>query len=394
MKTFLFLTSTNLAVNPRLTKELQLATEHGFSCCVIQFRLGNWSDSITSEIEKKFPKVDFHSISATRHPFFMWLFSTILERILKYIPLNILSDRFLAYSISKRSILLMLMLNNLKVKFDWVIAHNPATFYPALVFSNKISAKLGIDIEDYHPGETNNDRQISRMKAYLFKIIPKANYISFSSPLILEKIQSDCNYLIQYAITVLNYFDKTDFIAPVVTKKDTLQLVWFSQNISFDRGLEFILPLFEANNDLYELHLYGNLNDDFNKKYLSGLQNVFVHGTLPQKDLFLELCKYDVGLALEPGKDLNNNLAISNKIIAYYQSGLYILATDTLGQTEFMNKLVMHGETTSLTNLQNRLKQLVIKKEEIRLNAKKRFLESSSFKSKLEVNKLVKIWDD
>jgi len=51
MKKILFLTSTNLASNPRLLKELRLAVTHGYDCTVMQFQLGNWSDTATQATE-------------------------------------------------------------------------------------------------------------------------------------------------------------------------------------------------------------------------------------------------------------------------------------------------------------------------------------------------------
>ena len=55
-------------------------------------------------------------------------------------------------------------------------------------FSLKIESKLGIDVEDYHPGETN-DRIISnRVLRLMEKTLKKTNYVSFAAPLIQKEV--------------------------------------------------------------------------------------------------------------------------------------------------------------------------------------------------------------
>ena len=46
---------------------------------------------------------------------------------------------------------------------------------------------------------------------------------------------------------------------------------------------------------------------------------------------------------MEPAKDENNELAISNKILAYLQAGLFVVATNTKAQESFLGELPNHG---------------------------------------------------
>ena len=107
-----------------------------------------------------------------------------------------------------------------------------------------------------------------------------------------------------------------------------MKFVWFSQQIDKGRGLELILPVLDQFRDQIELHLIGNPKKQFEEEFLEERKFIFLHNTMPQSELHIILSEYDVGLALEPGKDLNNKLAISNKIFAYAQAGLHVLATD------------------------------------------------------------------
>ena len=154
---------------------------------------------------------------------------------------------------------------------------------------------------------------------------------------------------------ILNSFPQKEFIEPpnhqITKSPNQLNLVWFSQKISFGRGLE---QLFEAINllieeqnsaiEFFSLAIIGDLEPDFDTKVIvpfkSGIfaKRLQIIPPMSQLELHRSLALYDIGLALEPGKDLNNLLAVSNKILAYTQAGLYILATDTLAQKQFMQE--------------------------------------------------------
>jgi hypothetical protein len=138
MKNILFITSTNLAANPRLVKELRLAVQNNFTCTVIQFCLGNWSDVMTDTLEKEFSSVHFIRLSALRTPFLPWFLTTSLQKIVSILPTGLLSGYLLSVATGKRSALLQWQLKQLMESFDWVIAHNPAAFYPAFSFASKM----------------------------------------------------------------------------------------------------------------------------------------------------------------------------------------------------------------------------------------------------------------
>ena len=108
-----------------------------------------------------------------------------------------------------------------------------------------------------------------------------------------------------------------------------LRLVWFSQNISAGRGLEYILPPLKKFVGTIELHLFGNLDGAFYEAHLKPMKNVFIHEPLPQKKLHNNLSNYDVGLALEIATDRNRDICLTNKLLAYFQAGLFVFASDT-----------------------------------------------------------------
>lgn len=281
--------------------------------------------------------VKFHCIEAGRNNFIEWFISVSKEKsarlLSRIIPLR---NAALANAVSRRNVGLLSAAKKI-TSADWVIGHNPGALWATISTGKRLKCKMGFDVEDYHSGEGNNLHLQELTKRLMQEILPKMDYVSFASPLIMEAVKKDLNCRNDNWFTILNYFPADEFATQERIISGPLKLVWFSQNINIGRGLELMLPSVQSNSGKVELHLYGNVNPDFKKNHLEGLNNVFLHAALPQKQLHRELSFYDVGLALEPAGDKNNDLAISNKLLAYAQAGLYVMYTNTNGQYSFIN---------------------------------------------------------
>lgn len=395
MSRILFISTHNLATNPRLVKEIDLALKNNYEVSVLCCEFNNWSKINNEKIKQRLlPAINYRAISGDRTPYLRWLLSSFFFSFSKIFLLLFPSNTFLlSVRSNKRSWLILRGLKKITEKIDLVVAHNPGSFYPVQVFAKNHQIPLSIDLEDYHPGETNNYKQAIYTKILLNFILPQASYITAASPLILEYTKKDISLPLNNAEVVLNYFEQEEFVIPKNNDSEKLQLVWFSQNVAKGRGLEEIIPLIGANRNL-ELHLYGNMNMEFYNQWIEGIENVYVHEPLPQRALHQELRKYDVGFAIEPGKDLNNDLALSNKILAYYQSGLFILASDTKAQQNFIKEYPNHGIITSLENpeLEKVLQKLSDNKNSLRASALQRFENAKSFSWENESEKLVQLW--
>lgn len=283
--------------------------------------------------------VKFHCIEAGRKIFFQWLAATLKEKSLRFFSKILpLKNKALANSVSRRNVGLLEGITKI-TSADWVIGHNPGALWAALYAGKRLKCKMGFDVEDYHPGEGNDKHLQGLTKQLIQQVLPEMDYVSFAAPLIMQEVKNDLHGAHRNWFTVLNYFPSEEFALSEAPLMGPLRLVWFSQSISFGRGLELILPAVESHKGKVELHLYGNVDEDFKKLNLEGIDNIFLHGTVSQKKLHSQLARYDVGLALEPAKDKNNDLAISNKLLSYLQAGLYVMATNTKGQQYFMNNL-------------------------------------------------------
>ena len=327
-KKILFITTLNLASNPRLVKEIDLAILSKYEVSVICFEFNNWSKNYNKELLKRFDSVRFYIISAERRPYITWFIQSFKERFYRFafnfFPLKLSQ---ISQAISRRSNMIIGVLNHIK-HADLVVGHNPGVLFPSLLAAKKFNCPVGFDMEDYHPGEGPN----AHLKRITFdcikKCLPLFNYVSFSSELIKNRVEDDLNIKNKNWFTLLNYFPSSDFIHPYTQSIGIIKFVWFSQNINFGRGLEGFIPLMDRLSNC-ELHLYGNINKHFFEKILSNRKYIILHEPIPQIQLHRELSNYDIGLALDIAIDENRDLAITNKFLAYLQSGLFIVTSNT-----------------------------------------------------------------
>lgn len=335
-KKILFITTSNLFSNPRLVKEIHLAKSLFPQIDVISFRLGVNSDKFSDEMIHQIHFANHQVLSGARDPFFPWLISSVLEKILRFFPIHFFPTKLNSFAFNKRSYILYRFLSKVVIKYDWVVAHNPGAFYPAQAFANRTGSKLGIDVEDYHPGEYL-DKKLANMALMIMRaVLSSANYCSFAAPLIefeTEKIflESPKNWF-----TVYNGFPQAEFHEPSISHNGKLKVVWFSQNITAGRGLEKFIKTVNDLQNTMELHLFGSITaKDFK---LLGLpkEGIVLHKPVFQAELHLLLSSFDIGLVADPPLNKNRELAVTNKIIAYAQAGLYIVSVSSNGHNDFL----------------------------------------------------------
>lgn len=416
MQSIYFITTANLTTNPRLLKEIELAIANGFSPKVICFNLNHWSDKFDKEWVQTHPKIKVTYLSGSRKNIVSWLWSTFLELISKKIYWAFQENiKINAYASNKRSILLKREVDKIskdKFKTKFICAHNLGALYPVSEFARKNSIPFIFDMEDFHPGESvNNDskNEIKRRIFLLKKLLPQASKVTFSSPLIAKETLCLLGHekLQQYEV-ILNCFPNNEF--KLVNEKSTsipfVNFVWFSQNISNNRGLELIIPELAKFKENVRLHLIGNLYADFENNWIRENQDfIITYSPLSQVDLNKLICKFDIGLAIEPGKDLNNTLAISNKILAYFQAGLFILASDTEAQLSFIRNHKDHGEIIhiqsskqsnlpiEMNSISKIISTIIMNIDSIRATKQIRFENAQKFSWDVESLKILKIWD-
>lgn len=405
MKKILLLTTSNLATNPRLLKEALYLKSLDFEIKIVAFKIGGWSE-ITDERLVGKHGFAIQYLSALRKPVARWFFSSIIQKVSHFLSLVFNSKAVMAYTISKRSWLLWNYLKRSNVSPDFIIAHNIGALYPSWKMSLKRNIPFAFDVEDYHPGEgvlKGRSTVSSRCKENIMRdLLPKARYVSFASPLIMKECIKLCQPVALQKVEVINNsFPTSEFVRPGMQlhnskEDDKLQVVWFSQNINHSRGLEQAIEALEPMIDNVSLTLIGESHQPFYDHWISP-NNHFIKVISPisQEELNTLLCSFDVGLAIELNSaDFNRQICLTNKIWAYFQAGLFILATDTPSQIQFLSEHSNHGRVCKqgVEDIRSHINDLVKRRAEIRSSKLKRYSYAQSFawdSESLKINKLI-----
>ena len=411
-KKVLFITTANLSSNPRLLKEIKLSGALGYQASFVGFYLGGWSDEIDASIVKDIPARGIY-LSALREPIWPWIKSSVIHKVCQCIwPLFKRNLLITAYARDKRSHLLHKYLKRINEKYDLLIGHNLGTLYPAWRFSKKTMTPFAFDVEDYHPGEGLREGGTSpecrRREFLMAQLLPKTKYATFASPLIMQKTLELCGKgKIKKPTLINNCFSHSEFTFPPkipVTNDQMIQrsidrainFVWFSQNINHGRGLELVIEALSHYRSKVGLFLIGQVHEAFQQNWISPNKDfITLIDPMPQTDLNRSLSMYDVGLAIELNSaDYNRQLCLTNKIWAYLQAGLYILATDTPAQVGFMNTYKNHGLVSKQTipAIRETIEKIIEDIEIIRKKKVERFEASKQFAWEKESQKIEGVW--
>ncbi|MCB0396428.1 MAG: hypothetical protein KDD36_07230 [Flavobacteriales bacterium] len=381
MANILLITTQNLTTNPRLQKEfLKLRQDHAVQ--VIAFSDLGWSDTLETERGAKEQWVSLvRYIPASRASGWPFVYATMISKLAGLMDrVGLAGIRMKAWASNKRAVLLWRSLRKYRPKdFDLVLVHTLGALYPAWRWLQGTPVPWVFDVEDFHPGEAmpedggfEKKRRITLMR----ELLPGASHVHFASPLIGEAVKG-LPVSLKSSSVLNNCFSRHEFVPPDKELTGRIKLVWFSQNIDGGRGLEEVIKAIAPLQDEVELHLIGNLVQDFEREWIAPNRKfIHTHLPMPQEKLHRSLMNYDVGLAMELSTaDENRNLCLTNKIFAYLQSGLYILATDTQAQKRFMDEHARHGVVCgqSVEALSSAMAELVKDKTRIRSGKDERY---------------------
>jgi glycosyltransferase involved in cell wall biosynthesis len=399
-KRILFVSSVNLSTNPRILKEIKLAHALNYNVSFLGFNLGNWSDKLDNDLLKGIPWLNSVYLDATRKSFITWLMHSLQERLNRFVWRLRKDNLFLASTAStKRTFGLVNYGRAIRPgAFDLVIGHTLAAFYPSLIIAQNAGCYCAFDVEDYHPGEytdADNRNEIRRRELIMKRILPHALYVSVSSPLIGLYTKELCKLDDEKVVPVLNFFSAEEFQAPALIKGKKIRLIWFSQLISRGRGLEMLLSAWKELSEDFELTLVGSIDPTFRDAFQSEIEII---KPLSQIKLHALLGEYDVGLALDlTSRDFNRDIALTNKILAYYQAGLYTLATDTAAQEAFIKQypgcglLFSQNDRNSFLVSLGKIRDHIV---DIRQGAAERYRNASANNWEKESYKLKTLWTE
>jgi len=376
----LFILSGNISTTPRARKVAEYIAKNQIVKILGINRTKVWA-SLDTDFEHK-TGIKTNTIDISKRNFGLWFLAGVMHKLskfcYKFFPNNL---SICAFASEKTSIYLYFNLF-FKPKPDRVIAFSYGSLFPAYFFARKHAIPFIIDIEDYYPGEGRSKAEQNRREFLMKKILPVANFITYASPLIGEySLKLVPNFPAEKHVLVNNCFSGKEFWFQEINS-DKVEFVWFSQTIGEGRGLELALPALAKFNKKVKLTLIGNLNNAAYREYISSFGSfVEIIPPLIQTELNSKLSEYDVGLAMEvSSSDLNKDIALSNKIFAYLQAGLFVLATNTKAQKLFMEQMPEHGVicNQSVESFADEIEKIINTIETIRAEKYNRFNKAKS----------------
>lgn len=361
-KNIVLITSGQPSANPRLVKEALALYKAGYNVKVIYVPISPWADKFDEQLFMLYPNITF--IRTGFHPInnklaYWWV------RFRQKVLVSIFKRLGDLYNISDFSLILFgqeLLKEAKKHQADLYIAHNlgalPVAFRAALFYG----AKVGFDAEDFHRGEMNaNSLHFILTKIVEDKYFPRLDYFTAASPLIYKEyaVLYNCkkSKVINNCFPKEHIADSPTFRSPYLP----LKLFWFSQKIGKGRGLEDIIIALCVHlcNEPIELTLVGNCSESM-REYMVNLvpkdifnNKVKIINPVSSDDLFSLANQHHIGLALEPGRDLNNEFALSNKIFTYMLAGNALILSDTQAQKEFYCKYPQIGSLYKKGNIKD-----------------------------------------
>ncbi len=344
LKKIVLVTSGQPSINPRLVKEADSLAEAGYSVQVIYQYRNHWATALD---EKLLPTKKWTAHLVGGSPLILktlYLKSRINYKLAQYLfklfgPNNSIAEK----AIGRCTALLGQKASALKA--DLYIGHNLAALPAIVQAAKKNNAKCGFDAEDFHRNEQfdNPNHPDVRLKTYIEnKYIPQLDYLSTASPMITAAYAN--LYPNAKPQTILNVFTKPNLKEKQLNEPVPLKMFWFSQTIGTGRGLEVVIEAMGLLKESdVELHLLGSYQPEIvaQLQQLASENNVeegriFFYPPILQDEIFDFASNFDVGLATETGQPMNRDICLTNKLFTYIQSGLAVLASDTLAQKDFL----------------------------------------------------------
>lgn len=348
-KRIVLLTSGQPSLNPRLVKEADALAAAGYRITVIYSYWNAWATELDIELlkDKKWKAIRVGGDPKTENiPY--WL-SRLMHKTAVFFYKFLGPGAGLAELAIGRSAV-SLTIAACREKADLYIAHNLAALPAAVKAAKKNGGRSGFDAEDFHRFETPGDRSDKEVILKVFiedKYLPQTNYLTASSPQIAAAYKE--LYPGLDPLVIHNAFPASHISLPPDEENAGahLRLFWFSQTIGGNRGISDIVDaLLLLNDPAIELHLLGDRpqGGTFTEQLNKSRIKIKYYPPVAPDALIGFSSQFDIGLALEPGFCLNNDLALSNKIFTYLQAGLAIVASNTPAQQKFVSSCPAIGE--------------------------------------------------
>jgi len=336
------ITTGQPSTNPRLVKEADALAEVGCDVHVIAAHWASWARSTDRALMASRPWtltfIDWSRETAPLTHAFSRLRHWAARKSVRLAPT---SDLALA-ALSRVGPELLRATS--REPADLYVAHNLGALPAALAAARVHSAPVGFDAEDFHSGQLSTDGDAewrAFVQATERRLLPQCAYVTAAAPGIADAYQQLCD--IRMPTTVLNVFPLRDRPAGLRTANSAgpIRLYWFSQTIGPNRGLEEVVRAMAlVRGARVRLELRGVWQSGYESRLRElargcGLSNdvIIAHPPAAPDEMVRLAAEADIGLALEPGTTVNNDIAVSNKLYTYILAGNAVVASNTSGQS-------------------------------------------------------------
>jgi len=346
-------TSGHISTNPRVWREADALANGGHEVTVIGVRF----DPKLAEIDKQMlsRRSWVYQAAADLRSHSLWHRGRArLGRTL--LGVNVRDPYALGYAVDR------VLRSAIKQKADLTITHLEVAMWVGTKLHRR-GFRVGVDIEDWY-SESRAETNVPRarfLRALEHEILNRSVHATTTSHAMADALAA--RYQCRKPKVIYNsvpYFPGCGTAATT----SPVRLIWFSQTLGEDRGLQDVfaaLPLLKGE---WTLELRANASGDMRSwvesKVAPALRSrVCIEPIVPPEQLSCVVAKCDIGLAPEPPSCGNKALTIANKIFQYMQCGLSVVASDTPGQREILTAfpqggcLYSSGDACSLADILN-----------------------------------------
>ncbi len=346
----LFVTTSQPSINPRLRKSAETLAQHGHEVHVLFAHRRDWAIPIDEDFIRG-SLCDWQRVGGGPNERKLLYFLSRIERKAWEIIGNQKRAHCRGYNGYIR--------RGLKLVPNLIIGHNPGALGPVVELSKRLEVPCVFDAEDFHRGEFLEGEDCNRsnnVKKLEEAFIPQLTFATGASPLIVRAYQ-ELFPKIPWT-TVNNAFPTSLLQSKPTTQTGALKVVWFSQVVGLDRGLlEFLDGMKGVPSIPIELTIIGDVPALLKTKILSynphETHKLTFKEPCPENELFAELQRHEIGLALEVPKTKNRDFCRTNKLYAYPLCGVHMFVSQTAAQVDFIQQYPDAGEIIDLNNPQS-----------------------------------------
>ena len=346
----LFITPKQPSTNPRMRKAAEALAREGYTVHVLFAHGVSWAAQSDEEIFRNSPCTWQKMGGDPDQQRLRYLFSRVGRKMWELLG-NVKRAHCRSYGAYIRE--------GIKWEPDMIIGHNPGALGPLTELGARFNVPILFDAEDFHRGEfdpevqSNQSKDVAKLE---HACIPKLTTATGASPLIVkayEQLFPEISWT-----TVNNAFPSALMPSEPLLQSGPLKIVWFSQVVGLDRGLaEFLGGMALTPEIPIDLTLVGTASEELKTTLHAEIQSnehrIHFKGPFTERELFKLIGSNEIGLAIEPGFSVNNNIARSNKIYTYPLCGVHMLVSKTEAQIDFIQEFPDAGEMIDLEQPQS-----------------------------------------